>query len=75
MHLVLAGHEGISLKGEFCWREPRTWSPKGDINCLGVVVEYILHNANVVFHYEIMSFYVPCMGIHADYIVITNVNT
>ncbi len=35
---------------------------------LGGWVEHILHNAEVVVHYEIINVYVPCIGIHAVHI-------
>jgi len=38
-----------------------------------LVVEHILHNAEVVVHYVIMSFYILCMGIHADWYPTVNI--
>ena len=49
--------EGISLKGKTYWTE--------NVILLGVVVEHMLHDGDVVVHYEIMNFYVPRMGIQA----------
>ena len=46
--------DGISLKGKTYWTE------KGIL--LGV---HMLHDGDVVVHYEIVNFYVPRMGIQA----------
>ena len=43
-------------------------------HCWGVVVENMLHNAEVVVHYEIMNCYVPCIWIQVDWYHLCNTN-
>ena len=52
----------MSLKGEaYCEHGDRK------VALLWIVVEHMLHNAEVVVYYEITNSYVPFIGIQADW--------